>query len=38
MLFHPTSETNASIMADLIESWREMGYSFGTLDELTKVK
>ena len=38
MLFHPTSETNASIMADLIDPWREMGYSFGTLDELAKVK
>ena len=38
MLFHPTSETNADIMSDLIDSWREMGYSFGTLDELTKVK
>ena len=38
MLFHPTSETNATIMAELIDSWREMGYSFGTLDELTKAK
>ena len=38
MLFHPTSETNATIMSDLIDSWREMGYSFGTLDELTKAK
>ena len=38
MLFHPTSETNAAIMAELIDAWREMGYSFGTLDELTKAK
>ena len=35
MLFHPTSDTNAAIMSDLIKSWREMGYSFGTLDRLT---
>lgn len=35
MLFHPTSATNAEIFSRLIDSWREMGYSFGTLDELT---
>ena len=33
-LFHPTSDTNATIMKDLIISWRELGYSFGSLDEL----
>lgn len=38
ILFHPTSETNADIMSDLIDAWRDMGYSFGTLDELTEVK
>ena len=35
MLFHPTSSTNAEIFRDLIKGWREMGYSFGTLDQLT---
>ena len=35
MLFHPTSKTNAYIFPRLIKAWREMGYSFGTLDELT---
>ena len=34
-LFHPTSETNAKIFPELIRAWRDMGYSFGTLDELT---
>ena len=34
ILLHPTSETNAKIMPELIKAWREMGYSFGTLDEL----
>jgi peptidoglycan-N-acetylmuramic acid deacetylase len=35
ILLHPTSATNASIMRRLICEWRNMGYSFGTLDELT---
>lgn len=35
MLFHPTSCTNADIFPTLISEWRKMGYSFGTLDELT---
>ena len=35
ILLHPTSATNASILAGLIDSWREMGYEFGTLDQLT---
>ena len=35
MLFHPTSSTNAEIFPILIDSWRDMGYTFGTLDELT---
>lgn len=34
ILLHPTSETNAKILPTLIDKWREMGYSFGTLDEL----
>ena len=35
MLFHPTSSTNAQILPELIHRWREMGYTFGTLDQLT---
>ena len=35
ILLHPTSATNAAIMRTLIREWRNMGYSFGTLDELT---
>ena len=35
MLFHPTSSTNAQILPVLIHRWREMGYTFGTLDQLT---
>ena len=34
VLLHPTSETNADIMPDLIRAWRSMGYRFGTLDDL----
>ena len=36
MLFHPTSETNAQIFSDLIKEWKKMGFSFGTLDQLTR--
>ncbi len=35
LLLHPTSETNAKIMPDLIRELRARGYRFGTLDELT---
>lgn len=35
LLLHPTSATNAAILGDLIHTWREMGFRFGTLDELT---
>ena len=34
ILLHPTSKTNADIMQKLIDTWREMGYEFGTLDML----
>ena len=34
ILLHPTSSTNAAILRRLIDAWREMGYSFGTLDEI----
>ena len=35
VLLHPTSKTNVEILPKLIDSWREKGYSFGNLDELT---
>ncbi len=35
MLLHPTSETNALILGDVIAEIKRMGYRFGTLDELT---
>ncbi len=38
ILLHPTSKTNADILPELISKWREMGYEFGTLDELTNKK
>ena len=34
-LLHATSSTNAAIMDDLLTRWEEMGYTFGTLDDLT---
>ncbi len=38
LLLHPTSETNAKILPELIRAWRDLGYTFGTLDELTAVE
>lgn len=35
MLLHPTSETNAAILGDVIRELKADGYRFGTLDELT---
>ena len=34
MLLHPTSATNAAILGDVICELKQMGYRFGTLDEL----
>ena len=34
MLLHPTSATNAAILKDLIRGLKDMGYRFGSLDEL----
>ena len=34
VLLHSTSSTNAEILEDLIEKWKEEGYTFGTIDEL----
>lgn len=38
MLLHPTSDTNAEILGEVIEQCRAQGYRFGTLDELTAGK
>ncbi len=38
VLLHSTSRTNAEILEDLIEEWKEEGYSFGTVEELFKVQ
>lgn len=35
ILLHPTSSTNAAILQELIDAWKQEGYRFGTLDELT---
>ena len=35
MLLHPTSETNASILGDVIDELLGQGFRFGTLHELT---
>ena len=36
ILLHPTSATNAAIIGDVIRELKTMGYSFGSMDELTK--
>ncbi len=36
ILLHPTSQTNAEILGDVIDECRSQGYRFGTLDELTQ--
>ena len=34
VLLHQTSSTNGEIMDELLTRWEEMGYRFGTIDEL----
>ena len=34
VLLHPTSATNVAILRDMINAWRAMGYSFGTLKDI----
>jgi peptidoglycan-N-acetylmuramic acid deacetylase len=36
LLLHSTSETNANILDELIKKYKEMGYEFKDLDDLTK--
>ena len=35
ILLHSTSTTNAQILDELLTKWKEQGYRFGTLEELT---
>ncbi len=34
ILLHSTSKTNAALLDELLTRWKNMGYTFGTLDEL----
>ena len=34
VLLHTTSKTNGEILDELLSKWKEMGYCFGTLEEL----
>ena len=34
VLLHSTSRTNAEILDELLAKWKEMGYTFGTVEEL----
>lgn len=34
VLLHVTSKTNGEIMAELLQEWKDMGYTFGSLEEL----
>ncbi len=36
VLLHSTSQTNANILDDLLTRWEDMGYTFGTLDQLVE--
>lgn len=36
VLLHSTSRTNAEILDELLTAWEDLGYRFGTLDELTQ--
>ena len=36
VLLHNTSRTNGQILDELLTRWEEMGYSFGSLNELTR--
>ncbi len=36
LLLHPTSETNAAVLRDCIRKWRDMGYTFGRVEEIKR--
>lgn len=38
VLLHSTSKTNSEILDELIMKWKEMGYTFGTLDDIMQCK
>ena len=38
ILLHPTSKTNADILDELICTWRNLGYEFGSLNEIKQYK
>lgn len=38
VLLHSTSKTNSEILDELITKWKEMGYTFGTLDDIVQSK
>ena len=35
VLLHSTSKTNGEILGELLQKWKDMGYTFGSLEELT---
>jgi len=35
VLLHSTSKTNGEILPELLQKWKDMGYSFGSLEELS---
>lgn len=37
VLLHSTSKTNAEVLDEVLTKWEEMGYRFGSLDELMKL-
>lgn len=37
ILLHSTSATNAAVLDELLTRWKEMGYRFGTLEDLFKL-
>lgn len=38
VLLHNTSKTNGEILDELLGKWEDMGYTFGTLEELTAAR
>ena len=36
ILLHSTSKTNEGILDEILTKWKEMGYEFGTLSDLTQ--
>lgn len=35
VLLHATSKTNSEILPELLQTWKDMGYTFGSLEEVT---